>query len=686
MDGFSTFVGTLKQILSEDLGVEEAPTKIRAFQWAFPAFLDPLKEDITEQDSGAKARRRRYSGGAFSGGQPLPRGRYSSVCQNANGDDRETLCRELSAYAGSAIRQRVSVHDDLTNGSGSTDRGSLYLWFDDPEKQILGRMFSGELDAGIFLREDRPTSFGIRLGYRLKQVAIDNVVDLRLPATQRWFFETFRLGDGEFWRKPAGTNAQRFTDMLPTLYDTSLGGNEVTDAIGYCLRRMGAAGLIYPSARCNAAAIAENGTLSRWSGFNFVDFRHDSQESLSTLPNTFLDQAEWQLQFPWPRAKLVVIDPADRNAELLKQSWAVADIQQSHDEFYAHGGMLGGREVGAWTSANVDQTGSRIQADMATMQAEMVASAPADKAQSATPADRVIAFATRFDEIGALREAAAFYNLSQDLRARGHTRQSEELWQKALNALLVASRSKIAAVAQAAKFKLGWMHHAVTERHLAKRDARSAVRSSAVAIRMLEDATKGPMEEAAEIAKFELGRCLNDAGCAHLQARQRGRAHECFVRAIQLHRTAKDPGGDAELAITLGNDSECSLLRGDKSGALARAEEAAKCARGLVQANGVFAATRNAEGAYFHARGALVRALAARRRTAEAENCFRESLDVLLATMARNPDAEARLSQWPLQVVGGMQHLGGEKLSKSLMAITFERYRAAGREFRLAIT
>ncbi|MGE0743420.1 MAG: hypothetical protein AB7O98_18950, partial [Hyphomonadaceae bacterium] len=491
MDGFSTFVGTLKQIVPEDLGDDEAPTKIRAFQWAFPAFLDPLQEHITDQSSSsAKARRRRYSGGAFSGVQPLPRGRYSSICQSLQGDDRGTLCRELSAYAGSVIRQRVDIHDALLDKTAA-DRGSLYLWFDDPDGQIAGRMFSGGIDAGMFFNDLRPGWFGIRLPYRLQQVTIENVVDLRSPATQQWFFETFRFGFGEFWKKPSGANAQRFTDMLPTLYDTSLGGNEVTDAIGYCLRRMGAAALIYPSARCNAAAIAENGVLSRWSGFNLVDFREEGSQASPTALNAFHDASEWTQQFPWPRAKLVIIDPADRNAELLKQSWAVGDIQQSHDEFYANGGMLGGREVGEWIEAGVDKKGAEIRAMVQATKA-----AVNDKPRPESSADQAIAFATKFDDADALLQGVAYYNLYKDVRARGHSQQSEELWRKSLHTLLLASRSKITIVAQAAKLKIGWMYHVLVVEYLRKGDTKNALRHSDAGVKMLEEAAKGPRQEA----------------------------------------------------------------------------------------------------------------------------------------------------------------------------------------------
>ena len=84
---------------------------------------------------------------------------------------------------------------------------------------------------------------------------IENVIDLRLPATQEWFFETFRTGYGDFWHKPNGASVSSFAPMLGNLMFPDLGGTSVTDAIGYCLRSMGIAAFIYPSARSDAEIV-----------------------------------------------------------------------------------------------------------------------------------------------------------------------------------------------------------------------------------------------------------------------------------------------------------------------------------------------------------------------------------------------------------------------------------------------
>jgi hypothetical protein len=70
-----------------------------------------------------------------------------------------------------------------------------------------------------------------------------------------------------------------FWSMLPTLMNPDLGGGSPADTgstlfmIGHWMRQNGVAALIFPSARCDTAAVFQEGTLKHWQGWNLVDFR-----------------------------------------------------------------------------------------------------------------------------------------------------------------------------------------------------------------------------------------------------------------------------------------------------------------------------------------------------------------------------------------------------------------------------
>src|SRR5262249_6105654 len=151
----------------------------------------------------SRPRRRRYSGGLFNDLSPLPRGRYSTVCSRENGFDGGVLFRELAAYAGSRKRKRITVFDNIS--SATMERPSaphLAVYFEDPSGEIAGRLISDGHGTAIKIAPGNPSSVGINLYYSLSDVEMERVIDLRLPSTQRWFFETFRFGFGELWRKP----------------------------------------------------------------------------------------------------------------------------------------------------------------------------------------------------------------------------------------------------------------------------------------------------------------------------------------------------------------------------------------------------------------------------------------------------------------------------------------------------
>lgn len=349
------FRGTVKRLVLDE---EAEPARAAAFQWAFPGFLDPVTENSglpAGEGVPPRMRRRRYSGGLFTASKPLPRGRYSTVCANPSGDDAWGLCQELRAYAGSILRQKIFVYDlgETSLQEAFREKGWLVgrrlgLHFIDPDGEILARYLS--IGDSVSIGKD-PGFWRTYLDYVVEDVEIEGTVDLRLSATQEWFCDTFREGYGDFWKKPTGRSLGRFHDMLPTLMTADLGGSPVTDAIGLSLRMMGAAALIYPSARTDLETVVDNGGLQWATGFNLVDFRGweiPTGEAGDGL--RFDDPDPWNIQMKWSNLRCEIAELSENRelAERWKGSWRFFGARKWHEQFWEEGGLLGGRDIGEW--------------------------------------------------------------------------------------------------------------------------------------------------------------------------------------------------------------------------------------------------------------------------------------------------------------------------------------------------
>ena len=113
----------------------------------------------------------------------------------------------------------------------------------------------------------------IEFPYQVEYREIQQVIDLRDPQAQNWFYEKFQVGDGKTFNKPNGTNIGSFLEMLPTLMASDRGGNDVTSAIGVWMRNNGVHALIFPSARMDAAVTIKDGKITDWLGWNLIDYR-----------------------------------------------------------------------------------------------------------------------------------------------------------------------------------------------------------------------------------------------------------------------------------------------------------------------------------------------------------------------------------------------------------------------------
>ena len=282
-----TFEGTLKCHRPErlnDMG--------RALlEYFFPNFLfldqfhrGDIKVVFTSRQGAeisGRGRERRYAGD-----RTLDRGRYFALQEPADLPGKfNTLICELFAYADPGAKVQPSVFDSTI----TEDRQSL---------RALGLTAPGNYLAFVILAEDvdqLPPTIGLAKANQAVQASIEmfkakieRVVDLRLPAVQNWFFETFyklelenrRITDSILELDGGVTisindrKLENFFDLLPTLVAPNLGGGlHFLQGIGAWLRSHNVLGLVYPSARTDFGVDMFDGKIVESWGWNFVLYR-----------------------------------------------------------------------------------------------------------------------------------------------------------------------------------------------------------------------------------------------------------------------------------------------------------------------------------------------------------------------------------------------------------------------------
>jgi hypothetical protein len=254
----TNFAGTLKQLDTTKLNGDDQSF----LNTCFPGFAEEeaskLEGDTRITTFGLhdlrQGRRRRYSGGKY-----LPRGRYYSVCHSSCGFDNNTLWHELMAYWGVAsgisvgvIDSTVPLYADEVRAKYPTTPPGAWLFL---QALDVDRFKSGDADAS-----DVNARF---LPLKVIDVEIPNVCDLRLRSHQDALAELLSAD---------------FSALLPELVNPYRGGNMNHDNIGRRLQRMGANGLVFPSARRNVEVRSSDDAVSFHDGFNFVDFRYPAAE------------------------------------------------------------------------------------------------------------------------------------------------------------------------------------------------------------------------------------------------------------------------------------------------------------------------------------------------------------------------------------------------------------------------
>lgn len=298
----TTFKGQLRQINAESVSTDG----LALLRVCAPHFFElddgsgiECRSDLTSDTVASRlppmflrTQFRRFSGD----GAPLPRARYFSVANGANGDDSGVLAEELNAYRNLRDDLYVEFCDLMREDIATAldvPRGCFVLLSVRQARSLLPFCagFSPTLREAIHTNAELGHPLLITLGTVTANVELRGVLDLRLPAAQQWFFAEFVRGS------MVPTCARRFEEVLPELLALALGGstpeNRRLQAIGSYLRARGTQALVYPSARSDVAVRYRDGELVGWHGWNLVLY--------GTGPASdaiYIDLGGWETQFP----------------------------------------------------------------------------------------------------------------------------------------------------------------------------------------------------------------------------------------------------------------------------------------------------------------------------------------------------------------------------------------------------
>lgn len=237
----------------------------------------------------------------FEGNDSLSRGCYYTVVQR-DGTDGGTLLQELYAYLRRDTIPRYFIFD-------------LSIAHSD----ALIPTFLHGLNAFLFVPLSGHGNLQPLIAHaETAEVAIDGVVDLRIPETLRWVSKEVQSGLGGIYRRVHPYVPEHPQELLPSLMWPAVGGGDVNSpgvlnrVIGHVLRDQGANGLIFPSARRDAGVVVNCGVLESWGGWNLVDYRSSGPPAPQILKNVWLDHTSYPISFPYRHN--VTIAPDDSSA------------------------------------------------------------------------------------------------------------------------------------------------------------------------------------------------------------------------------------------------------------------------------------------------------------------------------------------------------------------------------------
>ena len=326
----STFQAVVKQVKPSEMTIPERNFLNAAFggfltQARPPGDVHALLAATTIHTFHEDRLPRRYDGD-----QTLPRGRYNTICVNAEGHDDGTLRNELLFYKSARI---ADAHLEVYDPGFANHReiiGSLGL-----DQTYRERLVVHVIPFSQNSKSDIPSGFVISIPVELKEISVENVLDLRRPAALNWLYQTipnlqFILNEKGESRPcfPFRQKLSTFEQILPSLLDQSRGGGNFDKLVGLYLRQIGISGLVFPSVRSDGYTFAVDGESKEFHGWTFLDYRDAPAQKIGAF---------FELRPYWPQA--LTLEGGDDN-EPKTVAFAEEFQFQMTDNFSTTGGTL----------------------------------------------------------------------------------------------------------------------------------------------------------------------------------------------------------------------------------------------------------------------------------------------------------------------------------------------------------
>lgn len=207
----SVFEGTLRRVNLTTL----TPLQRRVFDYAFPVFS--AKPTLNDPSTAAVERGEKveapYNYRRFAGGGELPRGCYSSVCDEGSRADDDTLVHELIFYADAERSGEFYVFggcDPRVTGEDPTMLGEFPAYRPHPESIVVAFQsragfphplvdrWANPLGSRRACAEFRATApkneraILLEVPTTIETVRLENLFDLRRPESQQWLNRVLR--------------------------------------------------------------------------------------------------------------------------------------------------------------------------------------------------------------------------------------------------------------------------------------------------------------------------------------------------------------------------------------------------------------------------------------------------------------------------------------------------------------
>ena len=218
----------------------------------------------------------------YAGDSTLPRSRYYSIANTEAGDDDGTIVREMRTYYNPRNAGIIQIFDStLPNDRVILSRFTI----PEPSLNIIFLPLAGRPNRFAAEFTDTPTPFLVNLPLRIESRRVKNVVDLRNPITANNFAKALsRLHwNEEVPAFPVRPELNGIEALLPSLLEQSIGGSGLNNIIGIWLRRIGANGIIFPSARVDPCVKVRKNVVQEAQGWNYVDYDGTSATELEIM-------------------------------------------------------------------------------------------------------------------------------------------------------------------------------------------------------------------------------------------------------------------------------------------------------------------------------------------------------------------------------------------------------------------